>query len=853
MFRGPNLKSEFEASVEGPGEAYTINGKDPGNQFEYSIHYKKVGSHEYLVTLRFRIDSNLRAGVSFEIITLADDLIKGSMIETFPHNKRDSVIIPVNPQTPENRFLLRNKDTIKLRGPSIGIEISDLNDNKSISVADFRQVDWARNKGVYFYGGKSLLIPGKSYDFLYRIRTFKTDRTLSSQKPLPVQKIVSDPHALLAKLPKHISPVPGRFSIHTKMAIYGNPSGTAELVLQRELFDNYRTASSISSLPKNSRTKGIHIESIPAGVSSLPPEGFSITVKKDRIDIVGGDDRGCLYGVWALLELISLNNGEPSIACGIIRDWPDIPLRGLCMNSDFVPTGNKDVSLYKRYLDAVSRSRGNFVVFYHKPIEVQSWAKKETSQKFWSEEEMREIAAYARFLKLDIWTGMNSKFNKKTFPELEIVNGTNIYNPMDDRSYRFLFSLYRKLIDLYQPSHFIIGHDEIKGLNLYAEKYRISPAEILFQDIQRFHDWLSARRIKTAIWGDMFLSNQAWERDAPPANSENKLLNSGATHQSLDNLPRDIVMLDWHYLLKSKYKSIGFFHEKGFDVIGTSYHSPKAACSMAKSVRAMGANGMMATNWGFWRTLSPAATTLYALLCAWSSDLSPGNADEDVALLGSLLRPQKRLRWRKQAPIPLDAVFDNAPENSVGSLEIGPAIDLQSLPTGLHRFGAVQAVLPEPRQMRSLVLCSADTEKACKRSITIPLNPPVRADAIAFFHTLFAEEPSVQLTKVGHYTIKYTDGRIERVGLISGWNITDIRSNPGIRRNPWPFSVRPDILLGSEIAWVGQSLQGIPLNIQKFVVTNPFAATPISSIHVSLKGNLFRSKFLLIGITALEH
>jgi uncharacterized protein YlbG (UPF0298 family) len=304
------------------------------------------------------------------------------------------------------------------------------------------------------------------------------------------------------------------------------------------------------------------------------------------------------------------------------------------------------------------------------------------------------------------------------------------------------------------------------------------------------------------------------------------------------------------------YASIEFFKKNGFQVIGASYNSPEAACSMAKNILEFNADGVVATNWGFWRTLSPAATSLYTLLCGWTSELSVAFATEDVALLSSLLKPKLTYGWKTQNPINMDSVLNNTledtqPGDGKGFLDIGPSLDLRRIPTGLQRFGDIIFYLSSVEKFSCLILNGSENENNLNRLKTIPIGKPFKADAIAFLHTLFENEPSSQIEIIGRYLIEYVDGFREKIYLIKGWNITDIRSDPGIKKNPWPFKIYPENLIGSEMAWGGKSLVGINLNLQKLIFKNPFPNKAINSIHIILEDGLKNSKFVLLAITAL--
>jgi len=128
----------------------------------------------------------------------------------------------------------------------------------------------------------------------------------------------------------------------------------------------------------------------------------------------------------------------------------------------------------------------------------------------------------------------------------------------------------------------------------------------------------------------------------------------------------------------------------------------------------------------------------------------------------------------------------------------------------------------------------------------------MRAKALAFLHTCYVEEPQYRPVRLGAYKIVYPDGTRERIELIEGWNITDIRSSPGLRHNDWSFARCPDVLIGSRLAWRGQSLTGLPLNLQVLIWKNPYPQKKVKQIIVQANGSDEYTKIALLAVTALN-
>lgn len=151
------------------GEEYSFADVDPSTGVEYHIHYKKQNTNELIVSFTFK-SPNAGLSLSFEILTLVADFFLGNKIDTMPFNSLNPGLVPVEPRSLNKRTLFKKKNKIRFHGKVFDLEIVDLNKSRSINVADFRKVHWAKFKGLYFYVTKHFLIPGKEYTFSFSIR-----------------------------------------------------------------------------------------------------------------------------------------------------------------------------------------------------------------------------------------------------------------------------------------------------------------------------------------------------------------------------------------------------------------------------------------------------------------------------------------------------------------------------------------------------------------------------------------------------------------------------------------------------------------------------------------------------------
>lgn len=841
-----------------PG-SYSLAGNDPASGADYTIIFKQTDALTIELFMTFKAPSR-SANLGFDIAKLSGDLFKGGTVVASPASLNDAKGVPLEPRSLAARMLLADKNRVLVRGALCDIEVTDLADTKSMYVADGRNIPWDKFKSVIFGASALNLAPGSRHSFRYAIRCLPPSRPDLAQdakatfRPIEVVKEWS----FFTVTPKKEIKTTGHYRLLAGEHVYGSLTGTAEAVLAMEIAKLTSLRLDVRASGTAMAKRGLIIERVPQGARpDIPAEGFEIIITQNRVVVRGADERGCLYGVYVLLGRFARKTDVWGIDCGTIKDWPDLPVRGGCL--EMLPPAIKDVEVMKRYLDAFSRARSNVVIFLHVPQQVRSWSRNAIDGN-WTKSQMAEIAGYARSLHMEVWGGMGSAFKPADFREMDIRTGGNFYNPSNEKNYQYIFSLYDELLKAYAPSTLLISHDEIQGLSMYAAESGKTTAEILAMDVNRIRDWLANRNVRTAMWGDMLLDHERWETEVGAANSNNPFFKSGATHAALQKIPKDVFILDWHYDEKKSYASIDYFRKNGFHVAGAPWHDPKAARNLARSAKEFGGQGVIATDWGFWRTMSPAATTLYAPLCGWSASCQI-DPNTDVAALAKTVRaPVYDGNSYKQTPVSLGEVSNRSTrelfEGSNDALfGVGSILDLRAFSAGKQVLGGIlfdTQSCNDGKRQNCVVAAGAGHRFATGPKALTVFKGNALAREIAFLHTGFVEEPSTTVRKLGRYLVEYDGGGSETIDILENWNITDIRSTEGLRHNTWTFLRSPAVLIGAKPAWQGNSAIGIPLNLQLFIWRNPHPEKKIRSIKFATTDEPTGTALALLGLTFLH-
>ena len=100
----------------------------------------------------------------------------------------------------------------------------------------------------------------------------------------------------------------------------------------------------------------------------LKPDGYDLYVTEDRI-ILNAKGAGLFYGVQTLIQLIEPQKpGHASIQCGIVKDYPRFPYRGMHLD---VARHFFDVAFVKKYIDVMAAYKLNY--FHWHLTDDQGW------------------------------------------------------------------------------------------------------------------------------------------------------------------------------------------------------------------------------------------------------------------------------------------------------------------------------------------------------------------------------------------------------------------------------------------------------------------------------------------------
>lgn len=199
----------------------------------------------------------------------------------------------------------------------------------------------------------------------------------------------------------------------------------------------------------------------------------------------------------------------------------------------------------------------------------------------------------------------------ETYPEFDETPGMYPGNQgiycrswcvQNEAVYPIVFDLFDELADVLGSKGVSVGMDEIFliGEDACPRCRGKDKAELVAYAVQRLYGYLAkGRGLTMYMWGDRLIDGN--NPDTYYDGSEWETSMNG-TWPAVDMIPRDIVILDWHYAVHESYGSLPYFLAKGFRVLPATYNDVDAAQAFLEY--SMGFNnepgmlGYLFTTWG---------------------------------------------------------------------------------------------------------------------------------------------------------------------------------------------------------------------------------------------------------------
>jgi hexosaminidase len=360
----------------------------------------------------------------------------------------------------------------------------------------------------------------------------------------------------------------------------------------------------------SARALSVRVEETGA-TTTLPAEGYQLSVSPEEIRIIGRDAAGAFYGLQTLRQLLQRRaDGRFVFAGAGVTDWPSLPFRGIHL---FV--GKEALPFHQRLIERVlSRYKLNRLVL---ECEYARWkSHPEIAVPYgMSLDDLRADVASARAHFMEPIPLVNSLghsewiFANHQHQDLaEDVNSQHAYDASNPNSYKFIFDVFGEALDIFRPRLFHIGHDEVKvpSQDRAFGRYPARPGNIqkgasalFIEDTNKLADWLRGRGVRTLLWSDMLLHES--EGQALPGVPIMTAANAPGVAEAVkrrEAMPADAVIADWRYTPGDEQRNgLSLFQQRGQNTLGCPWFQPENIRGWALQAIAHHSLGTLQTTW----------------------------------------------------------------------------------------------------------------------------------------------------------------------------------------------------------------------------------------------------------------
>ncbi|MCE5231150.1 beta-N-acetylhexosaminidase [bacterium] len=323
----------------------------------------------------------------------------------------------------------------------------------------------------------------------------------------------------------------------TRIVLLGDTKPLAARFLSAGLKE--RTGMELPILRSGKAVKGAIALELSKDASGNP-EGYKLTVKRDGVLISAPTETGLFYGTQSVLQMADARQATPAkklgLPCVRIEDQPRYGYRGLMLDESRHFFGKEVV---KQTLDQMAYLKMNRfhwhltdtpgwrieIKKYPKLTEVGSIGNNtttETAPEFYTQDEIREIVAYAAARQIMIIPEVDMPGHAnaavRSYPELaggiSRRHGHFVFNPAKEETYRFLEDVLSEVAQLFPAPFIHLGGDEVSFgnqdwktdpeiLKFGRERGLNNPIELEHYFVKRMADYINKLGKTTMGWDEI--------------------------------------------------------------------------------------------------------------------------------------------------------------------------------------------------------------------------------------------------------------------------------------------------------------------------------------------------------------
>lgn len=329
-------------------------------------------------------------------------------------------------------------------------------------------------------------------------------------------------------------------------------------------------------------------ENIKISLTQPGPEGYVLRIEKNGVLVAGSDERGALYGLQSLRQLIQKENGV-RVQCVYVRDWPATPFRGIRL---YIP-GRENIPFFKRFLrDFMVLYKFNKVILevnacmrldqhpelnagwieFAKNLNYSRRSRPDGPNKQYQnsahhdagdggileKDEVKDLVRFANAHYVEVIPEIPSLTHSyyllsrhRELAEVQQAEWPDTYCPSNPQSYKLLFDVMDEYIEVMKPKMIHIGHDEWRmPINVCQRCKGKDYTNLFVEDVNKIYDYLIKKEIKVAMWGDHLLESvrsKGYRDRVTSTGYRYKMPGALAPEQVKVSIPKDILIFNWFW------------------------------------------------------------------------------------------------------------------------------------------------------------------------------------------------------------------------------------------------------------------------------------------------------------------
>jgi len=298
---------------------------------------------------------------------------------------------------------------------------------------------------------------------------------------------------------------------------------------------------------KNAAVKSLMIRRNWNFTSRMEAEGYILSVAPQRAILLAASAPGLFYAAQSLTMLVrACGDTLPAV---MVQDWPDFKLRGI---TDDISRGQvSTMENFQKIIRFLARYKMNVYMPYIEDVfrfkhfpEIGKNRGALTAQEW---EALQDYAAKYHVQIIPIFQTLGHYENILSLPQfrhLAEFPGAASLKIGAPETYQFLRTALDEVTAAFRSRYFHIGADESWdvgrwGTRRLAERYGL--ASLHAMHYRKVFQMLKARGKTVMMYGDIVLNNPT----------------------ILNEIPKDVIMFDWHYRPAEHYPSVEVFRKAG--------------------------------------------------------------------------------------------------------------------------------------------------------------------------------------------------------------------------------------------------------------------------------------------------